>query len=302
MQVAGENPQRNAESMQAQSRAYESVAQAIAYLQSHRRQQPTLDELAQAVGWTPSHLQRVFSDWAGISPKRFLQVLSMRDAAHALREQSVLDASHAAGLSGPSRLHDLVVTCEAVTPGELKSGGAGLTIQYGEGPTPFGKAFVAWTPRGICHLQFQPPPSESAAPDFLGDLRTQWPGAKTQANLGQAQAWLNRIFAPTGAKGHAQPLHVLVRGTNFQVQVWRALLEIPAGTTTTYGALAQRLGKPKGARAVASAIASNSIGVLIPCHRVIRSSGALGGFRWGLERKLALLGIEAEQQCAPEAN
>ena len=289
MQQVQGKPNQSFESMETQSRAYQSVARAIGYLQTHRRQQPTLDELAQAVGWTPAHLQRVFSDWAGISPKRFLQILAMRDAAGVLPEHNVLEASHAAGLSGPGRLHDLVVNCEAVTPGELKSGGAGLNIEHGEGPTPFGPALVAWTTRGVCHLQFVP--QESSSAPLLAALQTQWPKARFEAKPKAAQAQLARIFTRTESKN--APLHVLVRGTNFQVQVWRALLAIPEGTTTTYGELATQLGKPKGARAVASAVASHSIGVLIPCHRVIRASGALGGYRWGLERKLALLGWEA---------
>jgi len=276
---------RFARSLETRSRAYDTVARAIRYLEQHAQDAPTLADLAQAIGPSPSHLQRLFSDWAGISPKRFLQVMAVLRARRALRQHDVLAASYEAGLSGPGRLHDLVVACEALTPGELRSGGAGVEIRWGLGATPLGLALVGSTARGVCHLEFV---LDGAA--VADRLRQTWPRATLTADPQVAPAVLGRVF---GADRPPRSLHLLVKGTNFQVQVWRALLALPVGAITTYGGLAQALDRPNSARAVAGAVAHNHIGILIPCHRVLRASGHLGGYRWGVERKLAALVLES---------
>ncbi|MBS1208328.1 MAG: methylated-DNA--protein-cysteine methyltransferase [Proteobacteria bacterium] len=264
--------------------AYATVAQAIRFLRTHAREQPGLAELAIAVGLSEFHLQRLFSDWAGISPKRFLQFLSKEEARRRLRASaSVLDASLDTGLSGPGRLHDLMVSCEAVTPGEYATAGAGLEIRYGSAATPFGEAFVASTPRGICRLEFLPPDVA------LENLRTEWPRAVLHEDPVGAQTLLGAAFH--SLPGQA-PLHLLLRGTNFQIQVWQALLRIPPGALGSYSQIARAIGKPRAARAVGSAIGANPIACLIPCHRVIRENGDFSSYRWGIERKQALIACE----------
>jgi len=274
------------------SRQYVIVAQAIRYLQAHARRQPSLRELAQAVHLSEFHLQRVFSLWAGVSPKRFLQFLSKEHALQALRQAAdVLTASEAAGLSGPGRLHDLLVSVEAMSPGEIRSGGAGLTVQWGLGETPLGRALLAWTSRGICHLVF----IDDAAAAHLAELQARWPAARLVQDDAQAAAWLQRIFPPAPRSGR---LHVLLRGTNFQIKVWEALLRLPPGHCVSYSQLAALTGMPRAQRAVGSAVAANTVAYLIPCHRVIRESGAIGQYRWGAERKAALLAWEAARMAA----
>ncbi|MDO6387253.1 methylated-DNA--[protein]-cysteine S-methyltransferase [Uliginosibacterium sp. 31-12] len=270
-----------------QSEAYATIAQAIRFLREHAREQPDLAVLADALGLSSFHLQRLFSAWAGVSPKRFLQFLSKEEARRRLRASaSVLEASLASGLSGPGRLHDLMVTCEAVTPGEVAQGGAGLDILYGSGLTPLGQAFVALTPRGICRLEFL---AEAAA---LAVLREEWPRARLCHEPDAAQRTLNAAFQRLPGSA---PLHLLLRGSNFQIQVWQALLRIPPGDLASYGQIARALGKPQAARAVGSAIGANTIAALIPCHRVIRESGDFSDYRWGIERKQALIALEAAQ-------
>lgn len=269
--------------------AYATVAQAIRFLRSHAREQPGLAELAVALGVSEFHLQRLFSDWAGISPKRFLQFLSKEEARRRLRASaSVLEASLDAGLSGPGRLHDLMVSCEAVTPGEYAAGGAGLEIRYGVATTPFGEAFVASTPRGICRLEFIDPGQGSA--HALESLQAEWPHATLLCAQDAAKATLGAAFQGDPQK---TPLRLLLRGTNFQIQVWQALLRIPPGALASYGQIARAIGKPQAARAVGSAIGANPIACLIPCHRVIRESGDFSSYRWGIERKQALIACEA---------
>jgi len=269
----------------AQARAYQTVARAITFLEENAADQPHLDDVATHVGLSGPHLQRVFSDWAGISPKRFLQALTLDRAGHALATQDVLGATLEAGLSSPGRLHDLVVSCEAVTPGEWKRGGAGMEVRWGVAPTPFGDTLMGETTRGLCHLVF----IEGSESTALEDLRVAWPKARLTHDGAGAAALVPRIFGDCDVR---RPLHLLVKGTNFQVQVWRALLRIPPGTTTSYGAVAQSLGRPTAARAVAGAVARNHIAVLIPCHRVLRGDGGLGGYRWATHRKRALLALE----------
>jgi AraC family transcriptional regulator of adaptative response/methylated-DNA-[protein]-cysteine methyltransferase len=264
---------------------YRRIARAIEFVRSQAGSQPTLAQVAAAIGLSPFHLQRLFSRWAGISPKRFLQALTVEHAKARLRERAdVLTTALDVGLSSPGRLHDLFVALEAMTPGEYKEHGAGLVIRHGFGPTPLGTCFVAWTDRGICALEFADSPADRA--EIADRLRREWPQARHQEDRSAVKT-LSRIFARDPRA--AQPLSVLVRGTNFQVQVWRALLDIPRGTATTYFGVARQLGRPTAHRAVAGAVAANRVGILIPCHRVLRHDGQLGGYRWGETRKLAAL-------------
>lgn len=275
-------------------RQYEVVARAIRYLREHAVQQPTLQELAQAVHLSEFHLQRLFAQWAGISPKRFLQYLTKEYARQALREaQDVLTVSEASGLSGAGRLHDLMVSCEAMTPGEIRSGGAGVTVGWGQADTPFGLALVAWTPRGLCHLAFL----DGDASQRYQELRAAWPAARLQCDDTQARHWMAQVFTRTPQPGR---LHLLLRGTNFQLKVWEALLRLPPGRRISYTQLAAMAGAPRAQRAVGSALAANAMAYLIPCHRVIRESGDSGNYRWGSERKMAMLAWEAGH-AAPEA-
>jgi AraC family transcriptional regulator of adaptative response/methylated-DNA-[protein]-cysteine methyltransferase len=269
------------------ARQYALVAQAIRYLRAHAQQQPTLAEVAAAVHLSEHHLQRVFAAWAGISPKRFLQYLSKEHALQALRSaQDVLGAAQASGLSGPGRLHDLLVSCEAMTPGEIKSGGAGVRLSWGQAGTPFGTVLAGWTARGICYLAFL---DEDGA-QRLDELRAAWPAAELQQDDAEAQRLMAQVFPATPQPGR---LHLLLRGTNFQLKVWEALLRLPPGRRVSYTQLAALAGRPKAQRAVGSALAANTIGYLIPCHRVIRESGESGHYRWGDERKVAMLAWEA---------
>lgn len=267
---------------------YHLIEQAIRFLDANARRQPELGEIAASVGLSEFHFQRLFQRWAGISPKRFLQFQTAQEAKRVLRESGdLLDASYSAGLSGPGRLHDLIVNVDAVTPGEYKRGGAGLAISWGVHASPFGDCLLAQTARGVCALEFLQPETEDEA---LARLRALWENARIEHAPDITAPVAARIFAP-GAKLQA-PLALLVKGTNFQVKVWEALLRIPAGRITTYAGLAGSLGVPRAARAVGSAIAANAIGYLIPCHRVIRNTGAFGEYRWGALRKRVLLSRE----------
>ncbi|MFU2488067.1 methylated-DNA--[protein]-cysteine S-methyltransferase [Thauera sp. WH-1] len=269
------------------SRHYAIVARAIAFIRSHAHDQPALDEIAAAVHLSPAHLQRVFAAWAGISPKRFLQYLTKEYARAQLPQSaSLLEVSLDAGLGSPSRLHDLMVSCEAMTPGEIKAAARGIDIGHGLAPTPFGDALVAWTGRGVCHFAFR---TEDEA-SLLAELRVLWPAATLQRDDAQAQQWMQRIFPTRPTRGR---IHLVLRGTNFQIKVWEALIRIEPGRVLSYGQLARELGMPRAPRAVGSALAANTIGYLIPCHRVIRERGEVGEYRWGSARKLALLAREA---------
>lgn len=269
------------------SRHYALVAKAIGFISSHARSQPSLEDIAAAVHVSPYHLQRQFAAWAGISPKRFLQFLTKGYAKAQLRQSlDNLSVAESAGLSSTSRLHELMVSCEAMTPGEIKSGGRGLTIGYGLAPSPFGEALVAWTARGVCHLAFCVADREA----MFGALAGEWPGAVRVRDDARAAALMAEIFPETPARGR---MHLVLRGTNFQIKVWEALIRIESGSLISYGQLAHGIGSPRAQRAVGSAIAANQIAYLIPCHRVIRDSGDTGQYRWGPERKRAMLAWEA---------
>lgn len=273
--------------------SYQRVAQIIRYLDQHRIEQPTLEDLACALDGSPFHLQRLFSQWAGISPKQFLQCLTLAHARECLRQgHSVLDTALDAGLSGPGRLHDLCVHLEAASPGELKSGGAGWNLAAGFADSPFGTLLVAEGPRGICHLTFPEAGKEAAAWD---ELCQAWPGARLARDDGKASQLSGRIFQePAAGCGW----RACVKGTPFQVRVWRALITVPPGALISYGQLAVRAGLPSAARAVGSAVGANPVSFLIPCHRVIRQTGVLGNYRWGPERKRAMLVWEAGRRLA----
>ncbi len=274
----------------ARARDYERVARAINYLQHHASAQPDLATVARHVHLSEFHFQRLFLRWAGVSPKRFLQHLTLDDAkARIARCGSLTEGLAGSGLSGPGRLHDLFVTLEAMTPGEYRSGGAGLDIAFGFYESPFGCALIASTARGICALRFVERADERIAGELLRD---EWAQAHLTLDPIRADAIGKRLFGPFSARA-GMPLALVVTGTNFQLQVWRALLEIPAGALASYGGIAARIGSPQSARAVGAAVGANPIAYLIPCHRVIRESGHLGGYRWGATRKAAILGWEA---------
>jgi AraC family transcriptional regulator, regulatory protein of adaptative response / methylated-DNA-[protein]-cysteine methyltransferase len=272
-----------------QSEDYRRVEQAIHFLEQNWAQQPGLDEIANAVGLSEYHFQRLFTRWAGISPKRFLQFLTKEHAKELLEDsENILEVSYQAGLSGPGRLHDLFVSCEAVTPGEYKSKGAGLIIQYGLHPSPFGDCLIAQTDRGICQLSFI---DDGDRDKVLFDLRINWQAARLIHDDGATRQILDRIFISKGSEV-APPLSLFISGTNFQIKVWEALMCIPAGRLVTYEDIATAIKSPKAARAVGNAVAKNPIAKLIPCHRVIRKMGEFGKYRWGSARKKAILGWE----------
>lgn len=268
---------------------YVRVEKAIRFLDRARANAPTLADVAEHVGLSETHFQRLFTRWAGISPKRFLQHRTAEVVKRLLREERpLLDVSYEAGLSGPGRLHDLIVNAEAVTPGEYQRRGEGLTIRYGFHPSPFGECVIAMTPRGICHLAFVHPVSRKEA---LERVRRDWPEATLVADQEATRAAAARAFPPPGA-ARTPGLSLHVRGTNFQLKVWRALLEVPPGDVTTYGSIAGMIGDAKASRAVGAAVGSNPVSYLIPCHRVIRASGEMGGYAWGVDRKRTMLALE----------
>lgn len=275
---------------------YHRIQQALERLAAHFPDQPSLAEMAAEAGLSEHHFQRMFTAWAGVSPKKFLQHLSLEAAKRRLDESaSVLDAAFDAGLSGPGRLHDLFVNLEAVTPGEYKARGEGMSIRYGFHDSPFGECLLMAGERGVCGLAFTEPEGREAALDHLG---RGWERATVVRDESATAPLAGRIFAGPGqiAAG-TSPLRLLVRGSRFQLAVWRALLTVPPGALTTYAELARRIGLPAGAaRAVGTANGANAIAWLIPCHRVIRKTGAMGGYRWGEARKLAMIGWEATER------
>lgn len=272
---------------------YERISKAIGFLRHHHRQQPDLAEVARQLALSEYHTQKLFTRWAGISPKRFLQFLTVEYAKQRMQKTGdLLSLSLEAGLSGPGRLHDLFVNMEGMSPGEFKQAARDITITCGMGETPFGTALIASTHRGICYLAFVEPHEEATA---IIKLEQQWPNATLNIRPAEAQARLNQVFKPT-PRIPKDTLSLWVQGSNFQIQVWRALLQIPTEGVLSYQQLAQFIGKPKAARAVGNAVAQNPIAFLIPCHRVLRQSGECGKYHWGEDRKAAILAWEAAQQ------
>jgi len=286
-------PQTHEDPFGPQARDYERMAEAISFVEEHQQAQPRLEDVADAMGLSPFHAQRIFSRWAGVSPKRLLAILTHADARAALeRGAPLLDAAFEVGLSGPGRLHDLFVTVEAMTPGEVKRKGEGLEIRYGWHDTPFGAGLYMVTPRGLCGLAFADPGTEGTA---LEDMKARWPNAEFVQEPAATAPFAARAFS-TGTRD--EPLKLHLGGTPFQLQVWRALLEIPFGETASYTDIAKKVCTEKAVRAVGSAVGRNPVSFLIPCHRVLRQTKALGGYHWGLTRKKALLTWEAARRGA----
>jgi len=268
---------------------YERIANVIRFLDRHHTDQPDLNQLAATVGLSPFHFHRLFSNWAGVTPKDFLQCLTVEHVKQLLLEgHNVFDVALDAGLSGPGRLHDLCVTLEAASPGEMKNGGAGMQIEYGFAETPFGEALIAETKRGICHLSFVDVGGRNRVRELLA---SDWPNASLHRTDERAAELASEIFAPPQSQSRRR-LRAFVRGTFFQLRVWRALLNIPSGSLTTYGRLSAAINQPAAARAVGSAVGANPISFIIPCHRVIRETGALGNYGGGRIRKQVMLGWE----------
>jgi AraC family transcriptional regulator, regulatory protein of adaptative response / methylated-DNA-[protein]-cysteine methyltransferase len=269
---------------------YAVVRRAVAFISEHRRAQPEVKSIAHACGVTPDELHHLFRRWAGLTPKEFLAALTLDHARRLLRDRaSVLDAAYEVGLSGPGRLHDLFVTHEAMSPGEWKAGGEGLTLAYGFHPSPFGTALVIASERGLAGLAFADPGEEASA---LDDMRRRWPRARLREDAAGSAPLARRIFDPKLWQ-RDQPLRVVMIGTDFEVRVWEELLDIPMGRATTYSDIAARIDAPRAARAVGAAVGKNPISFVVPCHRVIGKNGDLTGYHWGITRKRAMLGWEA---------
>lgn len=276
---------------------YDRIAEAISFITERVSSQPTLNEIAAHLHMSPFHFQRLFCRWAGVTPKRYLQVLTLERAKQLLKESKpLLEVSNSIGLSSGSRLYDHFVKLEAVTPGEYKLGGSGVTIEYAVHDTPFGKAFIAVTSRGICNFSFLQSPKID---DQLTGLRSKWPHALLRENKQATCAIIETMFA--GSIKFDRPLSLHVAGTNFQISVWKALLQIAPGTVTSYAQVAKAIGRPSAARAVGLAVGANPVAFLIPCHRVIQQSGKLGGYHWGETRKHAIYAWEdaRNEQLSP---
>ena len=274
---------------------YDVVRRAIGHIRGHWREQPEIDAIAEAAGVTPTELHHLFRRWAGLTPKAFLQALTLDGARQLLRDSaSVLDATYEVGLSGPGRLHDLFVTHEAMSPGEWKSGGEGLEIHFGFHPSPFGIALVVATERGLAGLAFADPGEEKAA---LADMKGRWPKARYSEDTARTAPIAQRIFDPSQWRPE-QPLRVVLIGTDWEVRVWDALLQIPMGRLATYSGIAAKVCTPAAARAVGAAVGKNPVSFVVPCHRVVGKSGDLTGYHWGITRKRAMLGWEAGQVAA----
>jgi AraC family transcriptional regulator of adaptative response/methylated-DNA-[protein]-cysteine methyltransferase len=269
---------------------YERVRRIVAFISERWREQPSIEAIAAHLGLSATHVHHLFRRWCGLTPKAFLQALTLDHAKGLLADAaSVLDATYEVGLSGPGRLHDLFVTHEAMTPGDYKAQGAGLTMRFGFHPSPFGEAILVATERGLAGLGFVDEGDRAAA---LADMRRRWPRADYSEDAAATAPLARRIFDPLTWSAE-QPLRVVMIGTDFEVRVWQTLLRIPLGKATTYSDIAARLGKPSAARAVGAAVGRNPISFVVPCHRVIGRSGALTGYHWGLTRKQAILGWEA---------
>ena len=283
--------------MQPNVQDYDRIERAILFLEENYQRQPELREVAQSVNLSEFHFQRLFRRWAGISPKRFIQFLTLEHAKKLLGEaQSVLDATYDAGLSSPGRLHDLFITIDAMTPGEFKAKGAGLRIGYGYHANPFGECLLCVTERGICGLGFV---DTGGRAGILRDYKSRWPQARWEENARLTQPYVSRIFGGQRPNG-GRPMTLLLQGTNFQIKVWEALLRIPMGAVVPYEDLAAKVCSTRAARAVGSAVGKNPIAFLIPCHRVIRKAGGIGGYHWGAARKRAILAWEAARTHATQ--
>lgn len=268
---------------------YEPVARAIDFLVSNAEERPSLEDTAEQVGLSPHHFQRVFKAGAGVSPKRFLQYMAAGEAKRAMKAgQSVLDAALTAGLSGPSRLHDLFLVSEAMTPGAYRKKGEGLLIRYGAVDGPYGRVLLGATDKGVCWLSFIGDDPQRS----LTEMKEDWPAAEFANDEGFVAPLATQAFSFARGEGGAAPLGLHVQGTNFQLKVWEALLTIPCGRLVTYGDLASAIGAPKASRAVGAAVGANMISLLIPCHRVILSSGVIHNYRWGTARKKAIIAME----------
>lgn len=269
---------------------YSKVCDVIAHVSENWRDQPSLDDLAVRVKLTPDQLQRLFTRWAGLTPKAFLQALTLDNAKRMLEQSaSILETSLDVGLSGPSRLHDLFVTHEGMSPGAYKNKGEGLSVSYGYHPSPFGLALVMVTPYGLCGLAFCDAGAEAAS---LADMTRRWPNAQYTEDSAITASYAAKLFADQNFRSN-QPLRITFIGTDFEIRVWETLLKIPVGQATTYGDIAASVGSPKAARAVGAAVGKNPMSFVVPCHRVLGKSGALTGYHWGLTRKKAILGWEA---------
>lgn len=267
---------------------YEKIEKVIRHLESSYLSQPSMKELAQVAGVSEFHFQRLFSKWTGTTPKSFLQYITAKHAKHLLAEsKDLLSAALDSGLSGPGRLHDLIISIEAMTPGEFKAKGAGVEIHYGVHSTPFGECLIGVTSRGICHLAFV----DANLNDAILELKSNWPRAKFKRVKTETAKIVKTIF---GNKRKGK-LSLLLKGTPFQIKVWEALLRVPEGAVTSYSALAEVVDSPRAARAIGTAVGSNEVAYLIPCHRVIRETGVIGDYRWGTTRKRALLTWEQAQ-------
>jgi AraC family transcriptional regulator of adaptative response/methylated-DNA-[protein]-cysteine methyltransferase len=278
---------------------YVRIERAIHYIEENFQDQPSLQELAAHLSLSPFHFQRLFKRWVGISPKRFLQFLTVDHAKKLLNEnQSILDTTYESGLSSPGRLHDLFVTIDAVTPGQFKTKGVGIEIHYGIHPSPFGECLLAVTERGICGLTFV---TEGGRTGAVASLQNQWHEAELSEDPQLTKPLLDQIFGPD-PQGGRQPLTLFLKGTNFQMKVWEALLRIPPGSICSYEDIAKTIGKPTAARAVGNAVGANPVAYVIPCHRVIKKTGIFGNYGSGPARKKAMIGWEAAQRYREEVS
>ena len=279
------------------SRDYDQIRRAIAFLSKAWEEQPSLERLANHLGLSPAHCQKLFKRWCGLSPKEFVQAITVDHARGLLSASaSVLDTAYEVGLSGGSRLHDLFVTHEAMTPGDYKRRGDGLEIAYGFHPSPFGEALLLATERGVAGLAFVNEDSGQTRAEALADMTSRWPKAQFTEAPEQTQRHVAEIFGPGGTA--EQPVRLVLIGTDFEVRVWETLLKIPMGKAVSYRDIARHLGQPTASRAVGSAVGRNPISFVVPCHRVLRGDGSLGGYHWGLTRKRALIGWEAGRLAA----
>jgi AraC family transcriptional regulator of adaptative response/methylated-DNA-[protein]-cysteine methyltransferase len=280
----------------AEQRDYQRISEVLHYIDDHEGKQPTLDELSELVHLSPFHFQRLFKRWVGLPPKRFMQCLAVNRARQAMDQTPSLEqATLKPGLSSVSRLHDLFVTIHAVTPAQDRADGLGLTIRYGFHSTPFGECLVGSTDRGVCWLSF----IETRGDDNLSPLKKEWPAARLIRDGAATSRRVTDLFSPLSDEV-GSPIHLLVKGTNFQVKVWEALLRIPEGSVASYRQIAVATGKETAVRAVGNAVGANPISYLIPCHRVVRSTGAIGNYRWGSRRKSAMLAWEGARRSAAE--